>query len=225
MFGWVWLGGILTGLSIFAYRCQSAELGAAGVHKSSYAQLSKTHTNKRWRYSRIDKEKKRYGDREICMADSRIHSRKEVWYARRVAVVTNESKHTEIRCAINHRLCRVSSVLSPSADIVLLQSRSGPLVASPWRPTRRDSLNVSGHKWYTYHIFLHPYALALHLIYQFRVIRRTFIKSCTTDPPPHRHTVLLWYSRTLLFTHCRLSMCGQLMRPVGAAFVCNWQYQ
>lgn len=52
MFGWVWLGGILTGLSIFAYRCQSAELGAAGVHKSSYAQLSKTHTNKRWRYSR-----------------------------------------------------------------------------------------------------------------------------------------------------------------------------
>lgn len=146
MFGWVWLGGILTGLSIFAYRCQSAELGAAGVHKSSYAQLSKTHTNKRWRYSRIDKEKKRYGDREICMADSRIHSRKEVWYARRVAVVTNESKHTEIRCAINHRLCPVSCVLSPSADIVLLQSRSGPLVASLWRPTRRDSLNVSGHK-------------------------------------------------------------------------------
>lgn len=129
-----------------------------------------------------------------------------------------------MRCAINHRMCPVSCVLYPLLcwSVLLQFTQAGRRVASSWRPTRRDSLNVSGHKWYTYHIFC--WALCFCIWFNSFASFGEHIHQAMHDWSAPQYT--------LLFTHCRLSMwaineahrilvCLQLAAPVLYVQLCK----
>lgn len=121
----------------------------------------------------------------------------------RLAGCCDKWKQTH-RKALRHKSQSMCPVLCSSSPCYYEGPSRDACATSPWRPTRRDSLDVSGHKWYTYHIFLFFVWCSLCFCIWF-----TSFVSLGAHSSSHARLIRpTQYAtiHTLLFIHCRLSV-------------------
>lgn len=131
----------------------------------------------------------------------------------RLAGCCDKWKQTH-RKALRHKSQSMCPVLCSSSPCYYDGPSRDACATSPWRPTRRDSLNVSGHKWYTYHIFLFfvgaPFASAFDLPVS---CHSAHIHQAMHDwSAPHSMQQFTHYCLSTVDWVC--SVYGQLMRPI-----------